>query len=463
LHQTNDGQRNGMKQNFCHFIQTLSYQMLPPEVIAIMKRSLLDTIGVGAVGSATTISAITRRFACEHMPCATDGPKARLLFDGRSVSPMGAAMAGAFTIDSIDAHDGYSAVKGHAGSGVLPGVLAIADDLLGRGRKLSGRELLTALAIGYEIAYRSGLAMHATCADYHTSGAWTAVGVAAAGAKLLRLDDDSLRHAMGIAEYHGPRSQMMRCIDFPSMLRDGVGWGAPSGVSAAYMAQMGFTGAPAITVEGEDQTTRQFWTGLGERWEINNTHYKQYPVCRWAHSSIDAADQLMQQHKLISSDIERVRIRTFHYASRLAGHEPKTMDDLAYALAFPLAIMIVKRKIGAEELTEKILHDPEILRISKATEIVDSDHYTKISTRKRWADVTLYLKDGREIQSAPSTPKGDPDDPLSDQEISAKFHMLAAPVIGRKRAAEIERQVHQVGDTNFALEQLFKLILASTD
>jgi 2-methylcitrate dehydratase PrpD len=450
-----------MNKNFCEFIRTLSYQTLPADIIAIMKRSLLDTIGVGAIGSTTTISAITRQFAREHMPVGTNGPSARLLFDGRPVSPMGAAMAGAFTVDSIDAHDGYSAVKGHAGSGVLPGVLAIVDDLQGRGRNITGQELLTALAIGYEIAYRSGLAMHATCADYHTSGAWTAVGVAAAGAKLLGLDDDRLRHAMGIAEYHGPRSQMMRCIDFPSMVRDGVGWGAPSGVGAAYMAQIGFTGAPAITVEGKDETTRQFWVSLGENWEIKHTHYKQYPVCRWAHSSIDAADQLMQQHNLTSSDIERVRIRTFHYASRLAGHEPKTMDDLAYALAFPLAIMIVKRKIGAEELTEEILHDPETLRISKAIEIVDSDHYTKISTRKRWADVRLYLKDGREIQSAPNTPKGDPDDPLSDQEISAKFHMLAAPVIGKKRAAAIEQQVHQVDDTDFELEQLFKLILAA--
>ena len=234
-----------MGMSFTDFIQTLSYEALPREVVAIMKRSLLDTIGVGAVGSATEMSAITRRFAREHMPAGLNGPGARLLFDGRVVSPMGAAMAGAFTIDSIDAHDGYSAVKGHAGSGVLPGILAFVDALQRGGRKISGRELLTALAIGYEIGYRSGLAMHATCSDYHTSGAWTAVGVAAAGARLLGLDDNHLRHAMGIAEYHGPRSQMMRCIEYPSMLRDGVGWGSLAGVSAAYMAQMGFTGAPA--------------------------------------------------------------------------------------------------------------------------------------------------------------------------------------------------------------------------
>jgi len=448
---------------FNDFILTLSYQKLPSDVVTIMKRSLLDTIGVGAVGSTTKMSAITRQFACEHMPAGLNGPHARLLFDGRLVSPMGAAMAGAFTIDSIDAHDGYSAVKGHAGSAVLPGVLAFVDDLQRGGKKISGQELLTALAIGYEIAYRSGLAMHATCADYHTSGAWTAVGVAAAGARLLGLDQDHLRHAMGIAEYHGPRSQMMRCIDHPSMLRDGVGWGSPAGVSAAYMAQMGFTGAPAITVEGEDEITRGYWADLGQRWEISNTHYKPYPVCRWAHSSIEAADKLMLQHNLTSSDIKAARIRTFHYASRLAGHEPQTLDELTYALAFPMAIMIVKRRIGAEELAEEVLHDPEILRISKATEIVDSDHYTKISTRQRWADVTLYLQDGREIQSEPNTPRGDPEDPLSDEDISTKFHLLSDPVIGEKRATTIEQRVNQVDDSDFDLEHLLELVLAPTE
>ena len=252
-------------------------------------------------------------------------------------------------------------------------------------------------------------------------------------------------------------------IGYPSMLRDGVGWGSPAGVSAAYMAQMGFTGAPTITVEGDDEITRRFWDDLGQRWEITNTHYKQYPVCRWAHPAIDAADKLMLLHDLTSSDIKRARIRTFHYASRLAGHEPQTLDELTYALAFPMAIMIVKRQIGAEQLVEEILQDPEILRISRATEIVDSDHYTRISTRQRWADVTLYLKDGREIQSEPNTPRGDPEDPLSDLEISAKFHLLANPVIGVKRAAAIEGRICHMDDSDFELENLTGLVLAPVE
>ena len=445
-----------MKKSFCEFVQNLRYEDIPAEVLAVMRRSLLDTIGVAVIGSQTDISAIVKNFTAMHMPCGESTPQARMLFGGQTTSPMGAAMAGAFTIDSVDAHDGYSAVKGHAGSGVLPGVLAIVDALLKQGKVVSGRDLIVALSIAYEVAYRSGLTLHATTSDYHTSGAWTAVGVAAAGAKLLKLDDDQLRHAVGIAEYHGPRSQMMRCIDHPTMLRDGVGWGAPTGVSAAFLAADGFTGAPAITVESPEADP--FWNDLGERWEINNTHYKAYPVCRWAHPAIDAVSDLMKKHDLNSAEIERARILTFHYATRLAGHEPQSMDELAYALAYPFAIMAVRGKIGVEELHPDVLKDPEILRISRATEIAESKHYTEISTRKRWADVTLYLRDGREIQSDPYTPRGDPEDPLSDQEISAKFYLLAGGVIGKNKAGQIEYLVPRVGDEGFDLESLLDLI-----
>lgn len=445
-----------MTYTFCDFVQNLKYEDIPQDVLGIMRRSLLDTLGVAAIGSQTDISRIVKRFSARHMPCGAETPAAHLLFGGQVTSAMGAAMAGAFTVDSVDAHDGHSGVKGHAGSGVLPGVLAVVDTVRQNGGVVSGRDLIVALTIGYEVAYRSGLSLHENTSDYHTSGAWTAVGVAAAGARLIGLADGQLRHAVGIAEYHGPRSQMMRCIDFPTMLRDGVGWGSPTGVSAVFLAQDGFTGAPAITIEGDEAAP--FWDDLGERWEIENTHYKAYPVCRWAHPAIDAVADLMAEHGLVSGDIERARILTFHYATRLAGHEPASLDELTYALAYPFAMMAVRGKIGVAELQRDVLQDPEILRISKATSIEESAHYTEISVGKRWADVTLYLTDGREVQSRPYTPRGDPDNPLSDGEISAKFHLFADDVLGRGRADAIEGLVDAVDRDGFDLGELLAVI-----
>ncbi|WP_421700914.1 MmgE/PrpD family protein [Aliiroseovarius sp.] len=417
---------------FDQFAADLSYDDLPDAALWTLRRSFLDTMGVAAVGSTTPMSAIARRTAPLIFGAGGAGAS-RMLMDGRSVSPVGAAMAGAFTVDSIDAHDGTTPCKGHAGSAIFPALIAMAQ---AQTDALDGKRFAEVLATAYEVSYRAGLVQHATCADYHTSGAWTAVGVAAAGAKLLGGNADQIRQAAGIGEYHGPRSQMMRCIDHPTMVRDGVGWGAPSGVTAAYLAMEGFTGAPALTCEGAESA--EFWADLGSGWRlVDHTHYKAYPCCRWAHPSLDAVAALQADHGFTHRDIAKVEIRTFHYATRLAGHEPKTQDEFAYAIAFPVAAMLVRGQVGVAELSDAALSDPEILALSHKVTLIDDDEMTRISTDKRWAQVTITLTDGRRFKDAPRSPRGDADLPLSDGEIRAKYDQLARPVLGQARADEI--------------------------
>ncbi len=431
-----------MQTDFAQFTHDLTYQDLPDAVLGVLRRSLLDTIGVAAIGSTSEMAAIATQVA--PIIGGAGASNARILINGTEVSTTAAAMAGAMTIDSIDAHDGTSPCKGHAGSAVFPALFAFADGL-----DLTGAQFATLLAAAYEVSYRAGLAQHATCADYHTSGAWTAVGVAAAYAKGLGGDINVIRQAAGIAEYHGPRSQMMRCIDHPTMVRDGVGWGAPSGVAAAYLAQAGFTGAPALTCEDAPL----FWQDLGQNWRlVSDTHYKPYPCCRWAHPSIDGAAALMKQHKLHHTDVAKVTIKTFHNATRLAGQTPQTADEFAYAIAFPVATMIVRGQIGVPELAPAALHDPDILRISRNTHLIDDPHLTKISEGKRWAEVTIATTDGRQLCDQPRTPRGDTDMPLTDSEISEKFHLFADPVLGTSRAnqiAELASSFDQLNASDF--------------
>ena len=291
------------------FAAGLTYKTLPEDVLRVLRRSLLDTLGVAAIGSQSKMAQIGTK-AARMMFGATTDSSARCLFDGNNASAAGAAMAGAMTIDSVDAHDGTSPCKGHAGSAIFPALFAMVDN-----RTMTGQDLAAYLALAYEISYRAGLTQHDTCADYHTSGAWTAVGVAAMTARILGCSPRQIHEAAGIGEYHGPRSQMMRCIDHPTMVRDGVGWGAPTGVTAGFLAQNGFTGAPALTCQGPH------WQGLGQRWKlVSDTHYKPYPCCRWSHPSIDAAAELMGRHSLSHHDVASVEIKTFHNATRLAGH-----------------------------------------------------------------------------------------------------------------------------------------------
>jgi 2-methylcitrate dehydratase PrpD len=444
---------------FAAFVRGLTYDDIPEEVRRVMRRSFLDTIGVAAIGSTTANSAIARRCADALWRSGPEVGSARMICDGHRVSPAGAAFMGAATIDAIDAHDGSTPARGHAGSAVFPSLLAMLDSQAEKGQHRDGRMLMTLLAIGYETSYRVGLTQHATCADYHTSGAWTAVGIAAMAARMLDADASTLRQAVGIAEYHGPRSQMMRCIDHPSMVRDGVAWGAPSGVTAAYLASMGFTGAPAITIEGE--AAAPFWADLGAAWRIvEHTHYKRYPVCRWAHPALDAVRELMVEHSLTSKELAKVLIRTFHYATRLAGRDPKTLDEMAYAIIYPVATMAARGQIGVDELRADVLDDPEIRRVAALTDLAETDHYTKISIDKRWADVVLTTTDGRVLQSKPKTPKGDPEDPLSDAEISEKFHAFADPILGRENALEIEAASHALDSLSTSeLARVLSLVL----
>ncbi|MFD2030049.1 MmgE/PrpD family protein [Ancylobacter dichloromethanicus] len=203
------------------FIHDLRHADLPPPVAALARRCLLDLVGVAASGRRTDLARIVTDHAARQFG-AGEGRGARMIFDGRRVSPAGAAYVGASLIDSFDAHDGHALTKGHAGVAILPALLAFweAEDLA-----LDDREVLTSIVIGYEIATRAGIALHASACDYHTSGAWNALACAALGARLLKLSPAQTREALGTAEYHGPRSRMMRCIDHPTMLKDGSGWG----------------------------------------------------------------------------------------------------------------------------------------------------------------------------------------------------------------------------------------------
>jgi 2-methylcitrate dehydratase PrpD len=424
---------------------------MPDHVVSFGKRCLLDLIGVAAAGRTTALSGIIHEHAVKHFGAGSI--EAPIMFDGRRVSPGGAALAGGMTIDSIDAHDGHKITKGHTGCHQLPALLAFTcalglDD---------PRSFLGDLIVGYEFATRAGIALHATAPDYHTSGAWGAVGCAALGARLLGLDEQRTFEAMGIAEYHGPRSQMMRVIDHPTMLKDGSGWGAMSGVSAAYLAADGFTGAPAVTVN--DPATTDIWADLGQNWIIEEQYFKPYPVCRWAQPAVEAALSLRNAHGLDPSQIERIEVRTFHEAARLATALPTTTEHAQYSLPFPVSAALVRGQLGAAEITSAALDDPQIRSLALRVSIVEDEIHNAAFPQNRYARVSIQMRSGETFTSEDHEPRGDPEDHLSNGEIHAKFHAFADPVLGEWRANSIEAAVDQI-DMVHSLVELVELLHA---
>ena len=440
-------------RNVHGFVTGTRYADLPEAVQAMARRCVLDLTGTAAAGLATDLSHIIRRHAVRAFGAGAGAPAARLMFDGRRASPEGAALAGGMTIDSFDAHDGHVLTKGHAGCAVLPGLLAAAD---AAGGAMSGEEFLVALAIGYEVAIRAGIAQHATCPDYHTSGAWNALGVVAVAARLRGLGPEVFRHALGIAEYHGPRSQMMRCIDHPTMLKDGSGWGAMVGLSAVDLAADGFTGAPALVVESEP--VAHLWGDLGSRWRITEMYFKPYPVCRWAQPAIEAALGLRRAHAISPEAIAAIEVETFHEAVRLDQHRPATTEEAQYSLPFPVAAAMVKGRLAPTDISGAALADPAILAMSDRVVLKEADDLNARFPAERIARVTLRLADGRVFRSEATPARGDAERPLSDAEIMDKYMTIAEPALGG-RAAAIAQEIGSLParrDTRPLLELLLE-------
>jgi 2-methylcitrate dehydratase PrpD len=258
---------------------------------------------------------------------------------------------------------------------------------------LTGREALVAMVMAYEVAARAAVALHTSVTDYHTSGAWNGLGVAALGCRLKGPTAETLRHALGIAEYHGPRSQMMREIANPTMLHDGSGMGALTGMMAVLLAEDGFTGAPAITVEEE----AAIWADLGRRWTVTENYIKPYPICRWAHAALDATGGLMDAHGLAATDIARVEVKTFAEAAALFPDLPDTTSEAQYSLRFALAARIAKGHVGPDEITGPGLSDPDVAAMMDRIAITEDPTPFHPLPGGRWSDVTLTLNDGRTL------------------------------------------------------------------
>ena len=428
------------------FIHDTHFDDLPDAIVRQAVRCLIDTLGVAVAGSQTPLSKIIHNHAASQF----GGNRASLWHDGRKTSAAGAALANAMTIDSIDAHDGHKLTKGHVGCGVIPALIAIMEEQ----QIHDPKELLTATVIGYEIGTRAGISLHASACDYHTSGAWIALATAALGARQLKLSPQATKEALGIAEYHGPRSQMMRCIDHPTMVKDGSGWGAMAGVSAAYLARDGFTGAPAITIDAPD--LQQHWDDLGSHWQITQQYIKLYPVCRWAQPAVEAAMAIAQKHTISANQISKIKIETFHEAKRLTSL-PKNTEQAQYSLPFSVAAALVSGTVGVDEITEKGLTNPQILNLAQRVEITETETYNKAFPAQRYARAHLHLKDRTVLVSETTKAKGDPEESVSDETINQKLKGLVEPVLGKQQAENLRDTIQNL-PTSSDVTTLFALL-----
>lgn len=436
-------------QPLYRFIDEMRLDQLPPEVVEMAKICLTDLLATLAAGSQTELVTIVDQFCQQQFSAGADASQSIAMTTKRVLSPAGAALLDAMAIDSMDAHDGHSLTKGHVGCAVLATINAFITT---SEKPISVEQMLCYLIAGYEIGTRCGVILHSTCSDYHSSGAWNAVTCAALTSHFLSLDQEQFEHALGIAEYHGPRSQLMRDVDHPTMVKDGSGWGAMAGVSAAYLAQLGFTGAPAITVCAEDMA--EYWQDLGTKWHILDQYLKPYPVCRWAHPAIDAVIDLKQRHGISAEEIVSVTIDTFHQATRLSQQLPESSDQAQYGIVYPIAVALAYGEVTPQNLLEDALKDEKVMAMFERVQIQEDSALSEHFPAQRLCRANIRTQ-YKSYQSELFSPRGEGEKKLTEQERLMKYQTLTEPAWGQTLSEQLLDNIKGINQTEGISAQAF--------
>lgn len=391
---------------------------IPPPVRAQLKRCILDGLGAAIAGTATRAGRIAASYAEEMgAPGA-----ATILATGRRVNVPHAVLANVVAANAYDIDDGYRPSKGHPGGFMITPALAACQE---RGAS----NLLVGIAAGYEVATRAAVATHRFYKHYHASGSWGGLGTAACLGRILGLNEERLRWAFGLAEYHAALSPIERCLGRPAMTKDAIAWGAFSAAVAVYLAEKGFTGNPSLL---EDPANADLFDDLGDRWRIFDLYFKPYACCRWAQPGVNGLQALQREHVFSAADIAGIVLHTFREATLLQQTPPRNTEEAQYHLFWPMAAVLLHGDVGPEHVDDKALNDDRMTALMERMEaVVEADIQARFPA-EALAWVEVRKKDGSVLKSKLVPAQGDAHVPLSDEQLIAKFRRLTEPRIGDK-------------------------------
>jgi len=447
-------------EELAEFLVNVKYQDFPSAVVHQAKRCILDYLGATIKGSESKAGRIAIALA-ESL----SGPQESTLIGvGRKVSSPNAALANGMMGHAMQIDDGHRYAQGHPGTTVIPAALAVAEQ-----QNSGGRDLIKATILGYEVFVRVGVAVNPShnSRGFHPTGTLGAFGSTVAAGILAGLSKNQMANALGSAG--SLASGLMEYISDGSMSKYLIpGNAAKNGVLAAFLARDGFSG-PHLVFEGKKGFFKAFsdkhdpkaltdglpktGSGLAQQYKITECYIKPYPVCGHAIPTIDAVLKLLRKQPVKPDDIERVRIRTYALAlDESDDPSPKTTTSATLSLQYTTAATLIFGRLTPDEMTEEMLFDPTIRDLMKKIDVILDPELDKLMPKKRSAIVELKMKDGSFRKARQDSPKGQPENPLTDDELREKFYALVTHTLGRKRAEEIDAKVSRLEDIRSARE-----------
>jgi 2-methylcitrate dehydratase PrpD len=436
-------------QRLADFTAGLQFDHLDGELITKFKKYLLDGIGCGLHGTSQPWGRIINRFVIEQ-----EGKGEATLWLQKFQGPAANVALGlGVMIHSFD-FDDYHNAKVHPGAAVIPAALAV-----GEATGAAGRDVLAAMVAGYEAMIRVSLATGPNSSrlkGWHLTGTTGTFGAAAAAGKLLGLSGEQMANALGLA---GTQSAGLWAFtaDGAMSKRFHPGRSAQSGVMAAMLARMGFTG-PTQILEAKDggfcrATSDQvdlslITKDLGARFLSGETNIKPYACCASSHSAVDAVLSLTAQNAFEPDDVEKILVKTAKSVVVQCGFEyqAKSVLQAQMSLQYIVAVALLEGAALLEQFSEAKIADPRVVDLAGRVQFVVDPDIDRLYPARYPNRVEIVLKNGQRFETRIDFPRGSVEQPMSFDEVADKFRSLAGCAVSKARTEEIIQKVGIVED-----------------
>jgi aconitate decarboxylase len=435
-------------RELARFAAELTYDKIPAPVIERIKLCMLDSFGCGIFGSTLPWAKIVADFSKDL------GGKRESTVWGRhfKVSAPNASLANGTAVHSFELDDLHKTSIVHPGSVVLAPALAMAESVGG----CSGREFLTAVVAGYEVAIRVGMSVGTSHLQrgFHPTGTNGTFGAGAAAGRILKLDASLMTHALGIA---GTQAAGLMAAQYSAMVkRMHAGRAAQSGVYGALLAQRGLTGITNILeadyggyckVMADSCDMDKLAAGLGEHFETGRVGFKPYAAGGSTHTAHEAVKAIMEEDNLTADMIHKIEIHTTTatFKHTYWEYKPEGVTAAQMNIPYVVAVTALEGNIFIDQFTEEKMNNPRIIEFSRKVGVNPDPELDKLGPEFRHVVIAeIKTVDGRTFSRRVETARGSDRRPMSTDEVIIKFRLLAGKVLSDKRIDELQNAVQNL-------------------
>ena len=331
---------------------------------------------------------------------------------------------------------------------------------------MSGEDLLRGVIVGYEAGVRVASALQPTHykRGYHPSATCGSLGAAVGIAAMLKFSKEQLKDAFSAAAVTA--SGMLKVIEDGSELKPfNVGRAAQAGLSAARMGRAGFKGLDDVlggesgflAMMADTFTEEPLLRANGPQQDIEKVYYKPYASCRHTHAPIEAALEIQKDNKISPAEIARVEVTT--YRGVLGKHDHKEVrgeTSAKMSIPFSVAVALVTGNAGLDDFSESKVTDGSILDLARKVDVLGDDELSALVPDRRVAVVKIQTKAGDSFSCRVDFPKGEPENPLSDEELEDKFSGLL--LFAGRSCSQVEEMVQAVKNVETNPQDLFRIL-----